>query len=61
MKDEYIARYKYAGDGCVYFLNAETRKIQKICDVTRPEDIPEEVYEYFNDISQMLGDAIKGR
>jgi hypothetical protein len=54
MPDKYVALYKYAGDGCVYFLNTENGKLQKICDVNAQSDLPKEVLEYFTAVSDAL-------
>jgi hypothetical protein len=59
MPEKYIAQYKYEGDNCVYFLNAETGKIQKICDIESPKELPAEVLRYFGRISKALGEQLK--
>jgi hypothetical protein len=54
--DKYIAQYKYRN--CVYFLNAETGKIQKICDIEAARDLPPDVRNYFDSVSRMLNESL---
>jgi hypothetical protein len=49
MSKNRIAPYK-AADGCVYFLNAKTEKIQKISDVEHRQEMPPDALTHFGNI-----------
>jgi hypothetical protein len=53
MPEKYIAQYK-AQDNCMYFLNAETGRIQKICDVEVKDELPAEVLAHFRKIADAV-------
>ena len=59
MPEKYAAQYKYDGDDCIYFLNAETGRIQKICEIENKSEIPAEVIRYFGKISRALAEQLK--
>jgi hypothetical protein len=58
MPEKYIAQYESKADNCVYFLNADTGKIQKICDIQATKDIPEDVVEYFTRVAKAFNAVI---
>jgi hypothetical protein len=58
VKYKYVARYD-SKDGSVYFLNAETGKIQRICDIKSPDDLPSGERLYFRGILKAIGEQLK--
>jgi hypothetical protein len=57
MMDKFLGNFKSA-DGCVYYLNIETGKIQKICDINETAELPKDAADYFKKISGMLTERL---
>jgi hypothetical protein len=53
MSKNWIAPYK-AADGCVYFLNAKTEKIQKISDVEHRQEMPPDALTHFGNMAAVF-------
>jgi hypothetical protein len=54
--DKYIAPVKYGN--CIYYLDVESNKVIKICDVTGNEDLPQEVREVYANLGNVFKDVV---
>jgi hypothetical protein len=55
--DKFLGNFKSA-DGCVYYLNIETGKIQRICDINETTELPQDAADYFKKIAVMFADLL---